>query len=674
MLGKIIGRSSTNEFVFLMEKSCNKFEYIQVEHREGYPVLAQIVEIEKDRDRTIAKCSVVGHRPGSVLVNIRTPLEPDSDVIKAPDEFVEDTLGLKAEKNGAYMGVLEGRDKIKISLDLNKLITRHVAVLARTGAGKSYALSVLLEEILERNIPIVIFDPHGEYPSLKLPSKKSKKHERFGVEPKGYGKKIVEFSPDVEKNPTARPLKLNKENLTGNELMHMLPAKLSSSQIGLLFAALKDMGKTADFEELMVNLQLEENNLKWALISIIDYLRRLNLFSRDCTSLNDLVKPGRASVINLRGVPPEIQEVVAYKLISDLFSARKNSEIPPFFLVLEEAQNYVPERSFGEVKSSKVIRQVIAEGRKFGLGVAVVTQRPARIEKSVLSQCGTQIILKVTNPGDLKTISTSVEGITSETEKEIRNLHIGKAMVVGVVDSPLFVEIRPKKSKHGGETVDIVSTFASLEINDESEEEGSNANLLNIVKPKHSIEDIENMTEKEIKEIKQRLIPCVSFTCNQDNEKFNLLVNLVNGHLVKDTEKGSGTSFIGGLGELSESESKIYALALKLDGEFAAADVFGKSKMQFAEVYDLVKSLVKKDYFKKEGDKYLLSDKVNMFNNLKDYSVFEQTDFMKIDYDKMFDEKYDWKEILTFFKKFVSITSSKKCYLVDYEVHCVAKK
>ena len=61
-----------------------------------------------------------------------------------------------------------------------------------------------------------------------------------------------------------------------------------------------------------------------------------------------------------------------------------------------------------------------SEGRKFGFRLCIVTQRPARVDKSVLSQCSTQVILKVTNPNDLKAITDSVEGVTPGLKDEIR--------------------------------------------------------------------------------------------------------------------------------------------------------------------------------------------------------------------------------------------------------------
>src|SRR3989338_6808477 len=72
------------------------------------------------------------------------------------------------------------------------------------------------------------------------------------------------------KNKEAKLLKLNTKGMTGSELMHMLPAKLSGSQMGLLYGALSNINRVNDFDQLMLSLQSEENNAKWTLINVID--------------------------------------------------------------------------------------------------------------------------------------------------------------------------------------------------------------------------------------------------------------------------------------------------------------------------------------------------------------------------------------------------------------------
>ena len=679
ILGNIIGKSGTNVFSFIVKENAKKFMYVKSMHKEGYPILAQIVEIEKEKEETKAKCNILGYRDKTgILRNLRTPLEPGADVEYADDDFVKGVLDLKDTKNGAYIGVLEDRENIKVYLDLNKIITKHLAILAKSGSGKSFFCGVLLEEILDRKIPVVVIDPHGEYSSLKFPSEKKDELKPFGLEPKGYIKQIQEYTPDVEKNPEAKVLKLNAKNLTGSELMHLLPAKLSSSQIGLLYGALSDITRVSDFDQLMLSLQAEENNAKWTLISIIDYLKRLNIFSDSCTSLNEIVSVGKCSVVNLRGIPQEMQEIIVYKLVTDLFNARKRGEIAPFFLVIEEAHNYVPERSFGEVKSSSILRQVIAEGRKFGLGVAVVSQRPARVEKTILSQCTTQIILKITNPNDLKSISSSVEGITSETEKEIINLHVGTAMLIGITDMPLFVNVRPRKTRHGGESIDVVGTFADAKIdfsgidyeNTEKKVWDSNSSkeVISMIRPKLTKNDITKLINKKIKSLKSILVPCYMFTCIKDKVEFNLLVNLFNGDLVTDLERGVGKSLILNLDKLSEKESKVLNICIDFSKEFTPGDVFAKSGLMFSEATVILNGLTKKGFLILNGKNYLVSESLGVLLNLKNYSCHEKNEFIPFEVDEKLEIKYKLNDIASILKKFIEVKNFKECNLVKYYV------
>jgi len=157
LLGKIIGKSGTNQFSFLVEANAKKFMYVKSIHKEGFNVLAQIVEVEKEKEETRAKCNVLGYRDKQgILRNLRTPLEPGSAVEYADDEFIKEVLDLKEDKNGAFIGFLEDRENIKVYLDLNKVITKHLAVLAKSGSGKSFFCGVLLEEILEKRYLLLL--------------------------------------------------------------------------------------------------------------------------------------------------------------------------------------------------------------------------------------------------------------------------------------------------------------------------------------------------------------------------------------------------------------------------------------------------------------------------------------------------------------------------------------
>lgn len=641
VLGNIIGKSSTKEFKFLVKEETKKFQYVKVKYKKDYEVLCQVVEIEKEAKKTIAACNVIGYKTSRGFSNLKIPLEPDSEVFDADDKIIKDVLNL--EKEGIYFGVLDGKEKLKINLDYNKLITKHIAVLAKSGAGKSYAVGVLLEEIAEKNIPALIIDPHGEYSSLKYANDEDKEIlDFYEVKPKSFQEKIQEYSLDVEKNPESKQLKIAIGTLSALELIHLLPAKLSNAQLGILYSTIKETGKT-DFDGLIAGLEAEESNLKYTIINIIEYIKQLNIFSKYGTSLNEIIRPGKLSILNLRGVSREVQEVVVYKLLYDLFEARKNSIIPPFFLVVEEAHNFIPERSFGEAKTSTILRNIGSEGRKFGLGLCVVSQRPARVDKNVISQCSTQIILKLTNPNDIKAVSSSVEGITAEAEKEIKNLPIGTAMVVGLVELPLFVKVRARKTKHGGAAIDILDNFKSF---------ASGKEVLNIIKPK---------TKKETGQ-KEVLIPCAIITCSKKDSNFNVLVNLNNATLI--TSKGA-LALINNLKPLAEQEEKILKIVISLE-KFNAAALFSKSGLQFSDIYEILNNLSKKGYLIKENNNYNLSENLEMFSNLNKYSTMEKCDFVGVNYDEKLATKYNLNEIIEFLGKFVNIKSYKECWALNY--------
>jgi uncharacterized protein len=536
ILGKIIGKTTTNNFKFKVEdiSHARKFDFIQVMHSSYGYVLCQMIEIEKDKDSTIALCNVMGYKDKeNVLRQPRTPFEPGSEVLIADDNFIKSIIKLDS-KDTAFVGTLEGKEAIKVELDLTKLLTKHISVLAKTGAGKSYVTGVLIEEIIDKKVPLLIIDPHGEYSEMKNQNDDKKDIERLegmGLKPKGYKSAIQEYG-DIDIVSDVKPLLLNEE-ITPKELLNILPAKLSSSQQAALYSLIKDM-KTFTLSNLINGLEELDTNNKYNIISMIDYIKGLNVFSLNYTPYNELIRPGRCSIINLKGIEPEVQEIIVYKLLKDLFEMRKTNKVSPFFCVIEEAHNFVPERSGGgEKKSSGIIRTIASEGRKFGLGLCVITQRPARIEKNVLSQCNTQIILKVTNPNDLKAISSSVEGITTQAEKELQNLPIGTAIITGLSDMPFFVKIRPRKSKHGGATVDILQK-AELDILEETKKFEKNE-ILPVIDSKFSIKEIKLMNEDK-KKIETYLIPAVMLTILEDIE-FKMLIDLVKGNVIADIAK-----------------------------------------------------------------------------------------------------------------------------------------
>ncbi|MFW6013987.1 MAG: ATP-binding protein [Nanoarchaeota archaeon] len=666
IVGRIIGKTTTNRFEFSVEHDVKKFDYCQVYHKDYGYVLCQVMELERTSEALIGKSVILGYKDeNNNTKQIRNPFDVNTEVLKADEGFIKSIIvGKENTSQSAFIGRLEGTE-IDIFIELNKLLTKHVAVLAKSGSGKSYTVGVLLEEIIERNIPLVVIDPHGEYSELKKPNNNEEDLNRLNMlnlKPKAYNKKITEYG-DPEIDEQLRPLKLN-DKLQTQELIDLLPTKLTNNQQALLYSTIKNIEEIS-FESLIHALEATESNLKWNLISSIEYLKALNLFSSFPTSYNEIVQPGKGSIINLKGMDPEVQQIIVYKLVKDLFQERKRGSIPPFFLAIEEAHNFVPEKGFSDAKSSKVIKNIASEGRKFGLGLCVVSQRPAIVQKTVLSQCTTQMIMKITNPNDLKAVSSSVEGITSETEDELKNLPIGTSLVTGVVDKPLIVNIRPRKSLHGGESVDI------LQKNEEEEEdfvedikEFKEQNIMPLIVPNITKEDVRLMTGNE--NIKTTLIPCVLFKCKNRTIEYNLLMDMKNGRIIYDiSDTNLKGAFLPELEDLSKKELKLLETAYNLK-TFNLTDLLYKSGLSLDSKNDL-KELVKKGYIEQlEQEQFRISESY-IFSNPARYGFHGKIEYKSINYDKR-DEKNKRLDVMKAkVAKFTNIIDNKECYLVHYE-------
>jgi DNA helicase HerA-like ATPase len=380
------------------------------------------------------------------VVRPTVPPSPGDLVQGIPADVLSDFLGF--DGRGLHIGEVLHHD-VPVNLGLGRTFQKHMAILAMSGAGKSYLTSVLLEELLKRRreqgrVAVVMFDVHGEYAGLAEKP------------PKGFR----DFSGAVD---AVVDLKIPVPELSAWEISTLI--NMSSAQKEELDKVKRGLhGKLYDMRELADEVKVHKMNpkTKAALVRRLMGLHVTGLFAatedivtkrpgekEEHHRLVDLIRPGRAVIFNLSHIlSKRNKDLIVLWLSKELFNLRWSGRISPLVMFLEEAHNFIPEHVTSDEAPTKWMFEKIArEGRKFLCSLVVISQRPIKLSTTVLSQCNTHVIMRITNPYDLKHIGQSSEGITTKTEKSLTTLQVGEALIVGeAVRYPVFLKVRKRES------------------------------------------------------------------------------------------------------------------------------------------------------------------------------------------------------------------------------------
>ena len=170
------------------------------------------------------------------------------------------------------------------------------------------------------------------------------------------------------------------------------------------------------------------------------------LFSLDA---KDLVAPNLCTIVNMRGMELNVQEMIAGKLLKKLYQASTGRRIQPFYLFLDEAHLFAGKKRTETCETVKLFSQ---EGRKFGANIVIGTQRPQLLDTTIRAQAGSWIVHNLTDVRDIDVTLSSAEDLSRDNKKDISGLDKGECIICGeaVKGIPLFVKIRERKTQHGG--------------------------------------------------------------------------------------------------------------------------------------------------------------------------------------------------------------------------------
>jgi len=417
------------------------------------------------------------------------------------------------------IGHIANAESIPALVDVNKLITRHSAVLGTTGSGKSTTVASLINALASpKNYPssrIIILDIHGEYGNafkndaniFKINSDGSSNENELYIPfwalnfdelcEISFG----EFNNEKDKNIVLERVrkckydstkKYEKEGINLDALdvdsplpfsLHHLWHKLYIETFGTYYKnkdgkPINNLAYDSDGRELKgdplkgipptfknvkndkddpekINYLPNQPSLTKQLQLLGSKLRipRYNFLfkpgdwepeedgkiSKDLDSLlkNWIGGKKRVTILDLSGVPTDILHTIIGVLLRILYEAvfwsrnlSQGGRQRPLLIVMEEAHLYLNNNELKSI-ASKIVQRIVKEGRKYGIGAMVVSQRPSEINATVLSQCGTFFALRLSNNTDRGhvsgTVSDNLEGLTNM----LPILRTGEAIILG---------------------------------------------------------------------------------------------------------------------------------------------------------------------------------------------------------------------------------------------------
>ncbi|WP_439534715.1 ATP-binding protein [Polymorphobacter sp.] len=318
---------------------------------------------------------------------------------------------------------------VRAALDIDALLSRHFALLGSTGSGKSNAAALIMHRIIDQapNGHIVVIDPHGEYAqsfagrgivfnveNLALPYWLMNFEEHCEVFVTSEG-----MERELDKAILARCLaRARIKSLAPDAPVNISvdsPVPYMMSEI--LVALDAEMGKLDNVSELSryvrlknrINEVLRDNRYTFmfnrALVadSMKSFLARI-------LRMEDDGKP--VAIIDLSGVPTDIVSVVVAlvaRIVMDHAIWSRVEDHRPVLLVCEEAHRYIPaDRVLSGASVRRSLERIAKEGRKYGVSLGLISQRPSDLAEGTLSQCGTIITMRMNNDRDQQCIRNAM--------------------------------------------------------------------------------------------------------------------------------------------------------------------------------------------------------------------------------------------------------------------------
>jgi DNA helicase HerA-like ATPase len=357
------------------------------------------------------------------------------------------------------VGRLQLDDSLPAYVNFDELLQKHFAVLGTTGVGKSTSVALILQEILARkaNLRILLIDPHNEYGgcfgdmaqvvsprNLRLPFWLFNFEEivdvffrgRPGVEEETdiLAEVIPIAKAQYAANARGERVHLRKHALSGYTADTPVPYRISDvvAQIGERMGKLENRSSWTKYHRLISRIESLGNDSRYAFM--FNSLFVEDLMSRVIGDLFRVPVEGRPiTVMQLAGFPAEVVDSVVSVLCRMAFDFGVWGDgAVPLLVCCEEAHRYAPaDRKLGFGPTRKALSRIAKEGRKYGVFLGVVTQRPVELDATILSQCSTVFAMRMANDRDQAIVKSAVPDAGSSLIELLASLGTREAIAFG---------------------------------------------------------------------------------------------------------------------------------------------------------------------------------------------------------------------------------------------------
>ena len=363
-------------------------------------------------------------------------------------------------------GHIEEQDSIPFVFNHKALFeSPHIGLFGGSGSGKTVAMKVIIEELMKRDIPGLILDPHLEmnFASCKteIPQKYrhdfSSKYETFCIGKNQFGINfselttdelilIMSFSGELSGPMDALLRTLHRKNMTLLELRSLIDSLVDL--INKMESGIDMDANDVRFQKMYLS-KIPSFNTLIALSWRLNSLEASGIFDGDETALVRAIENRKICV--LRGSMEQIH-IVASHIIEKLYMLRRKfidsresgidaSPFPPFFIGMDEAHIFCP-HSTNFSLTRKIMKTIAQEGRKYGVFELLATQRPSLLDETIVAQIANKFIFRLSIKEDLDSIGKETD-LTAAEIKKLPYLHSGECYVSSsVIGRTMFVKIR----------------------------------------------------------------------------------------------------------------------------------------------------------------------------------------------------------------------------------------